>query len=261
MPDNTGAGGPKPLESVAKEQGEVKSVTWLRLAVLSARHNLPPSRNMPICIASTADALEAAFQSVCHVCFRCHRSACPQCWDNVHRVCGACVQEAGLKFRTEAAPLAGLLFPPVRQIYSANKEMSAAPFVCIQPGRFAVDLAQSTDTETPEIRPSLDADAASEAVLRPSEETGTNSVGAGEDADEGLGRLRRPLSPIQHKLDNPLVDKGTRAAQAPQPLIIHRSRPYELSSEGLRRIDAQQAYEDVDDEPAGRDVCTIAQSY
>jgi hypothetical protein len=160
------------------------------------------------------DALEAAFQSVCHVCFRCHRSACPECWDNVHRVCGACVQEAGLTFRTEAAPLAGLLFPPAAQAFSTAMQSSPTPFVCIQPGRFEIERQHSSDTDTPAAIPSLNDKDVSIADFRPS------------------GR--------------------TRTAQAPHPHIIHHSRPYEFSSEGPRRIEAQQASEDVDDEmPAG----------
>src|ERR1700680_2883002 len=34
-------------------------------------------------------ALEATFMSMCHFCFRCRRAACPQCWDDVHGVCGS----------------------------------------------------------------------------------------------------------------------------------------------------------------------------
>jgi hypothetical protein len=155
-----------------------------------------------------ADALDAAFQSMCHVCFRCHRSACPQCWDNIHRVCGACVLQAGLAFRSEVAPLAGLLFPPARQTFSSGKQLSATPFVCIQPGRFEVDRSSSSGTDTPAAIPSLNGKENSVADYLPSGET--------------------------------------RSAQAPQPLVIHHSRPYEVSQGGLRRFNAQHAYEDVD---------------
>ena len=47
--------------------------------------------------------LEATFMGMCHFCFRCRRAACPQCWDEVHGVCGSCVQEAGLPFRAAAS--------------------------------------------------------------------------------------------------------------------------------------------------------------
>src|SRR5690349_7647959 len=60
-------------------------------------------------------ALEATFMGICHFCFRCRRAACPQCWDEMHGVCGACVQEAGLPFRETATPLDGLVFPPAVQ--------------------------------------------------------------------------------------------------------------------------------------------------
>src|SRR5712691_6656122 len=49
----------------------------------------PSPREQP----TSAIALESAFLSVCHFCFRCRRPACPQCWDHVHAICGACVKE------------------------------------------------------------------------------------------------------------------------------------------------------------------------
>src|SRR6266487_1962329 len=38
--------------------------------------------------------LESVLMRMCHFCFRCRRAACPECWDEVHGVCGSCVQEA-----------------------------------------------------------------------------------------------------------------------------------------------------------------------
>src|SRR6266852_8062897 len=71
-------------------------------------------------------ALEATFISMCHFCFRCRRAACPQCWDEVHGVCGACVQEAKLPFRAEAAPLDGLAFPPRSQQPPTQQQQAAS---------------------------------------------------------------------------------------------------------------------------------------
>src|SRR6059058_1901617 len=71
----------------------------------------PSPREQP----TSAIALESAFLSVCHFCFRCRRPACPQCWDHVHAICGACVKETGLMFRTPASVLSDPLFAPVRQ--------------------------------------------------------------------------------------------------------------------------------------------------
>ena len=82
-------------------------------------------------------ALEATFMGMCHFCFRCRRAACPQCWDEVHGVCGSCVQEAGLPFRAAATPLDGLLFPPTAQISSLPSQMpGSALFVAVRNGRF-----------------------------------------------------------------------------------------------------------------------------
>lgn len=82
--------------------------------------------------------VEAAFMSICHFCFRCRRPACPDCWDFVHGVCGACVQDAHLPFRTEVA-LEGIVFSPVRlgkNGQSTQDEQASSLFVCVHPGRF-----------------------------------------------------------------------------------------------------------------------------
>ena len=42
------------------------------------------------------DTFSEAFQDVCAVCYRCHRAACPDCWDSDHRMCGECVERRGL---------------------------------------------------------------------------------------------------------------------------------------------------------------------
>ena len=82
-------------------------------------------------------ALEATFMGMCHFCFRCRRAACSQCWDEVHGVCGSCVQEVGLPFRTGATPLAGLMFPPAAQAsFPPAQQQSNALFVLIRNGRF-----------------------------------------------------------------------------------------------------------------------------
>ena len=98
-----------------------------------------PSPHNEDLLQATPLVLETAFMSICHFCFRCRRPACPMCWDAVHRVCGACVQEAGLPFRAQVAPLAGTLFPPIspaRPAQSLHNDQEAKPFVCIRPGLF-----------------------------------------------------------------------------------------------------------------------------
>ncbi len=80
--------------------------------------------------------LESAFMSLCHFCFRCRRPACPQCWDSVHGVCGDCVRETNLSFRSEAAPLDGLLFRPLQRQEEGQQEIVTALLNCVKPGCF-----------------------------------------------------------------------------------------------------------------------------
>ena len=88
--------------------------------------------------------LESAFMSMCHFCFRCRRAACPDCWDAVHGVCGACVADAQLPFRTQVKPLSNAM-PPLPQQQQVVETRHAAPvLVCIQHGRFYVKPLQSS---------------------------------------------------------------------------------------------------------------------
>lgn len=99
-------------------------------------------------------ALESAFISMCHFCYRCRRLSCPNCWDGVHRVCGACVQDANLSFRLEASPLSGA--PSISsQIQSAQiQPIVQTPLVCIRPGRLpgttpSIDLLPTRPERVP----------------------------------------------------------------------------------------------------------------
>lgn len=100
-------------------------------------------------LQSTRGALEATFMSVCHFCFRCRRAACPQCWDDVHGVCGSCVQEAHLPFRAQAAPVEGLLFPPTlaQPPLSQQAQQSSSLFVMIRNGRFYIETQARVDQD------------------------------------------------------------------------------------------------------------------
>src|ERR1700726_349331 len=64
-----------------------------------------PSPTYPNLMQAPPRVIEAAFMSMCHFCFRCRRPACPACWDAVHGVCGACVQETHLHIRVDTKPL------------------------------------------------------------------------------------------------------------------------------------------------------------
>jgi hypothetical protein len=67
-------------------------------------------------------ALEAAFLSMCHFCFRCRRPACPECWDESNGICADCVRE--MQFSA-----------PSHLVESATP--SAQPLICIRHGRFS----------------------------------------------------------------------------------------------------------------------------
>ena len=87
-------------------------------------------------------ALESAFMSMCHFCFRCRRPACPLCWDNVHGLCEACVEDVHLPFRQEVEPLplnSQLLVPALPRLQ--QQHAPSFPLVCIQPGRFQADTS------------------------------------------------------------------------------------------------------------------------
>jgi len=92
--------------------------------------------------------LEATFMSMCHFCFRCRRAACPQCWDEVHGVCGACVQEAHLPFRTAVPPLDGVLFPPVLKRSQTQQQNASSLLMLERPGRFSLDTQAAQDNDT-----------------------------------------------------------------------------------------------------------------
>ncbi len=85
----------------------------------------------------SADTLETVFMSVCHFCFRCRRLACPECWDGLHRLCGACVREADLPFRTAAPSLRGAsLSSAALQDIPSPANPSSSALLCVRAGHF-----------------------------------------------------------------------------------------------------------------------------
>jgi hypothetical protein len=113
-------------------------------------------------------ALESAFMSICHFCFRCRRPACPDCWDDVHGVCGACSLEANLPFRTAPAPLSGAVFAPSRQEQAARGRPTSAPLVCVRPGRFQQSSVALTTPSTEPAHPvSMTTQAPEKQVRKP----------------------------------------------------------------------------------------------
>ncbi len=92
---------------------------------------------------ASSTVLEAALMSISHFCFRCRRASCPECWDDVHGICGACVAELGLPFRRDLPPLEGTLFPPAAQASPTTAPATAEEsgereplLACISAGRF-----------------------------------------------------------------------------------------------------------------------------
>ncbi len=120
----------------------VKSFT-VTCKICDACYSPAPARADLLQVGPDAsDALEAAFMSMCHFCFRCRRPACPGCWDEVHRVCAECVQEAHLAFRADVPPLQGTVFPApitascIGQAAIGSDTAIAPLLICVRPGRF-----------------------------------------------------------------------------------------------------------------------------
>ncbi|MDQ2906894.1 MAG: hypothetical protein M3Y81_25575 [Chloroflexota bacterium] len=101
-------------------------------------------------VQAPASVLDAALMSMSHFCFRCRRASCPECWDHVHAICGACVAEVGLPFRTALPPLADALYPPPPTFVpptpaqSSAHETDAPLLTCIRAGRFHASERPST---------------------------------------------------------------------------------------------------------------------
>ncbi len=108
-----------------------------------------PSTNQPQLAHAPQSVLESALLGMCHFCFRCRRPSCPFCWDAVHGICGSCVLETGLPFRSEVPPLSGTWLPPMRQGQPATNNGAAYPLVGIQPGRLAGMTMQTIQTVQP----------------------------------------------------------------------------------------------------------------
>jgi hypothetical protein len=124
----TSVPGAQPLPQAAQHQVMPQTVTCI---ICNAVYTPSPALQY-----APSSIVESIFMSMCHFCFRCRRAACPQCWDAVHGVCGACVEEARLPFRQELAPLDGVMFPPNTPLPSDQENVTASQLLCIRPGRF-----------------------------------------------------------------------------------------------------------------------------
>ena len=143
--------------SPSRQQGELKCT--VTCPICEAEYAPSPTRQD--LLAAPEEVVEAAFMSLCHYCFRCRRPACPECWDAVHKVCGACVQEAQLPFRSESAPLKGTMFPPPApasqvghreaegNVGISGDDIIAPLLMCVKPGRLGGEIVQIVPLPSP----------------------------------------------------------------------------------------------------------------
>lgn len=134
------------LQAAAQTRGSAQTLTTIICPICDAAY-VPALAQVPF-LQTSPEMLESAFMSMCHFCFRCRRPACPQCWDGVHGVCGDCVGEAQLSFRSEAAPLDGLLFQPLQRQAQNRQEVAAALLICVKSGRFVQTETQARTAPT-----------------------------------------------------------------------------------------------------------------
>src|SRR5947209_4333605 len=145
MIQTTSSNGQQPEQTVRSPENERNIPVVITCTICDAGYGPSPAHQSLLQAPPTV--LEAAFMSMCHFCFRCRRPVCPACWDAVHGVCGACVQEARLPFRVEAAPL-NVVFPPspVHQLHPAEEHTTSQLLVCVRPGRFQAGPSLTTDS-------------------------------------------------------------------------------------------------------------------
>ena len=146
-------------ESISTTAKNVCSIHSITCDICDAAYM--PSQSRQDLLQASPSVLESTFMSMCHYCFRCRRPACPACWDTMYGVCGACVQEAHLPFRSSASPLKGILFPPsdstlshISHMKQSSMNIPVAPLlVCIRPGRFQQRTGTYESAKAVEIAP------------------------------------------------------------------------------------------------------------
>ena len=144
MIQTTSSNGQQPEQTVRSPENERNIPVVITCTICDAGYGPSPAHQSLLQAPPTV--LEAAFMSMCHFCFRCRRPACTACWDAVHGVCGACVQEAHLPFRVDTTPLSGVIFPPAREVHTTQENSASSLLVCVRPGRFQADITHSTDS-------------------------------------------------------------------------------------------------------------------
>ena len=105
-----------------------------------------PSRLHAYLLQAPPIALESAFMSMCHFCFRCRRPSCPNCWDAVHAICGQCTRETHVPFRVETSPLEGTSHLSAPSNFPMDDHSIPPSLIPVQPGRFQETLPSPTST-------------------------------------------------------------------------------------------------------------------
>lgn len=138
----------RPERTSHNSQNEVtRTISPITCVICEAMYT--PSHPYKHFLQGSPVVLESAFMSMCHFCFRCRRPACPECWDAVHGICGACVQDANLHFRTQVEPLDGVLLLPVplrsstTQAETSQENSASSLFICVKHGKFHLSGAPS----------------------------------------------------------------------------------------------------------------------
>lgn len=165
----------------------------------------PSPQQVPF-LQYTQGAVEATFMGMCHFCFRCRRAACPQCWDEVHGVCGSCVQEAGLPFRAGATPLDGLVFPPPAQPSFIPAQQTISLFVPLRTGRFSSAPVLKPEPAHPDINtdhPSAVQPAVAQTVTTDSQRTDGNQSDPGNSINKVAGEPAPNTVTARDQVDTP----------------------------------------------------------
>ncbi|GCE27495.1 hypothetical protein KDA_29790 [Dictyobacter alpinus] len=210
-------------EFADRGQGKGSTVT---ISCRICQATYAPSQEHHYLLQAPPMALESAFMSMCHFCFRCRRPACPQCWDNVHGVCGECCLEAQLPFRAQTAPLRGVLFATTRQAQLHRKHALPVRLICIRPGRFqrmaSIDTAETMPIQT----------AIARNVLPPStiQQQFEPQSGTGSHANQDIEHI--PTRPPQSRQAMP-----TNTHLADQPARQYRTAQQPERSNTSRSID------------------------
>ncbi len=236
--------------TTSKNMCSMQSITC---AICEAGY-MPPQSRRDLLEASPS-VLEATFMSMCHYCFRCRRPACPACWDTMHGVCGACVQEAHLPFRATVSPLEGILFPPSDSSHSplppnTHLEQSStgtaiAPLlVCIRPGRFqqrtvALETYESTNTverapaiPTKKYQPESVIEQRATAVRK----TQPSKVLHSDVIKEQQATSVRKPQPSKVVRSDAIKEQQATAVRKPQPAVVVRSEEKAVPVQGVEAV-------------------------